>query len=182
MKVQMTKQAVKDALREETLSLLQPGHWLYYTLPMASSLDNQPAVENCPRCAVGAVILRVLDHRQPALMLNRAIARAAGADDIAGFSYSISPDDYTEWKEFEVLYEAAAERVHAGYPMVGLSYLFEGLCKQVTEEEGDDISVEQMEGILHDMQHFITNTFPEVLVLDINGAAPAQDAVIVEEP
>ena len=174
MIVTITKKDIIESIASERLEVLRPGYWF-----------GDDAVEkNCPRCAVGCVINRIVAEKTMPVDICKIAFK-----NVSGFAYRPRDEEDETEDEFEerVLENALEVLGFAGTkPMAALSYYFEGVCeirKREHQEGGrwsedpdvDEYTDAMIEDARADTIRFVDKHFPETVLIDINGFEPAKD-------
>ncbi len=176
MIVEVTKQFIIEALETERLELLKPGCW------MEVDADVSTSKENCPRCAVGAVVNRVLASSTIAADIFSLSGRITAGALVAPSDEDILEEDDLRDTALEIMHDPL------GKPMSALSYFFESCCvlelRVVGRDELEDCSPEEVREVIslarNSTIRFVKEHFPEKVKIDINGFEPAKDVVVVE--
>lgn len=180
----ITKEFIIDAIRKETR--LQAGRWLDLgDCPEDEGKEALPLKEvDCARCAVGAVLTRVLDPETPAGLAVEIAAEIAGDGDFApsvelvlretiGSGYGFDEDGL--YKRLTLFAKDIVE--NRDQPMTALSAFFEGAISIVNELDGYRPTHESgvMERVRDRTIDFVRENFPETVEIYIDGAKPAED-------
>lgn len=161
MKIRLTKEFILNALKEENINVLKPGAWFM------NAWDTK--VEDCPRCAVGSVIVRALSRKND----KRMFLHAAQAAVICGYNVPNTMEDH------DIESEAVRILREENSPMSALSYYFEGMCQKLDIDE-DDVDPKKVEEARESTIAFVGRHFPPSIVVNINGAQPAEDVEVVD--
>jgi hypothetical protein len=161
MKIRLTKEFILTALKEENIKVLQPGTWFR---------NIWGEIEECPRCAVGSVMVRALSRRNE----KRLITHAAQAATLCGSNVP------NEMEDHDIESEAVRILKEERSPMSALSYYFEGMCQKLGVDE-DDIELEKVEEARRYTIVFVDQHFPPTVIVNINGAKPAEDVEVVDD-
>ena len=155
--IEVTKEFIVDAIRNEPDKTLQGGSWVQVTDDYYELCNLSVDSPECAVCAVGAVMRRALDSNQNARAIHRAAVASTDRDrDVCGFGTIRAP-------------QAAREMCDRGSYMNALSVLFEAF-----DDECDRDAVKQV------VIDFVMNEFPPTIRIDIDGAKPAADVKVVE--
>lgn len=176
MKIRLTKAQIIRALENEPITRLRAGYgWFSSRLAnfRPRTVGTFGQTDDCYECAVGAVMRQVISPRLGLSRLNDAIGAATRG---AG----VTPDE--AFTTNEVLDQARAE-LDAGRAMGALSIAFEGLwsldVEDVTDERDEDDA--RADRVRAEVVAFVKGHFPPSVVVDIDGAKPAQDVKPVKE-
>lgn len=142
MKIQVIKKFVIDALRAEVRPT--PGVWLQGGIEPIGPIRNDPS---CERCAVGAVVLGVLEDRVQ--RYDAGAMAASAARDTCGFPGGAG-------------YRGTAiEMIKTDGPFAALSFFFESTTYRGKRRVDETV-------------RFVEKHFPETVVLDLGEVRPGE--------
>ena len=178
--VKISKEKIIKAIEKEPLKTLRAGSWCGdgYSDDMSAAIKDSS--KSCSVCAVGAVMRNVLlDKNQPIYMISDAAAAAVSdADPMAGFG------SLTEIRS-RALYQLRENKS----PMAALSSYFEGVWQFYAEKALEsnpeccyaEPSREDVKLIREKTVAFVKRHFPKHVEVDIDGAKPAKDVVVLRK-
>lgn len=160
--ISITRARIIRAIKEEPM--LQAGSWAFsleYGIPVADK-------KNCSVCAVGAVMRDCISKGQNWLEISNAASRSTNPVN----SRTNDPQD-----------DSPVGLAKDGWYMQALSDFFEAKWTDVAKKENTyyrDLNKRQIRKIRNATIRFVEKNFPYKIQVDINGAEPAKDVMVVK--
>ncbi len=164
----LTKEFIIKAIKEE--EHLRVGLFVASNSYRAS-IEVAEEDGDCYVCAVGAVLKRALDPHQKLMNIDRAATAATGGGDVVPIfvddaDYGYKPNAHLDVHDDESVFALVDKTLDK--PMRALSLLYEGL----SHYNNKDVAIKKV-------LHYIAEKFPDRMLVDINGAEPAEDVEVV---
>jgi hypothetical protein len=168
MYITISKAQLIDILKNEPVWRLSPGLWF-----AASPLWNTPLssglLETCPRCAVGAVLAKVLEREMTARELV-AIAREYGWG-------TTGCGEGTKLSERLISLAKASAKKN---PLLALNAYFEGLAEIISDEVEEplsNLSDASKSRLTTGVIAFVEEHFPQIIEINTNPASHKREYV-----